>query len=59
MKSPLMELCPLRRSKIMWTTIRSLSLNQTSQDPRTLNAQGVEQGKLSKKLQTFDDLIAQ
>ena len=39
--------------------IRSLSLNQTSQDPRTLNAQGVEQGKLSKKLQAFDDLIAQ
>jgi hypothetical protein len=38
--------------------IRSLSLNQTTQDPRTLNGQGVEQGKFSKQFNTFDDLIA-
>ena len=38
--------------------IRSLSLNQTAQDPRTLNGQGVEQGKFSKQFNTFDDLIA-
>ena len=38
--------------------IRSLSLNQTSQDPRTLNSQGKEQSKLRKTINSFDDLIA-
>ncbi len=38
--------------------IRSLSLNQTAQDPRTLNGQGVEQNKFSKQFNSFDDLIA-
>jgi hypothetical protein len=38
--------------------IRSLSLNQQAQDPRTLNGQGTEQTKLRKAVNTFDDLIA-
>lgn len=38
--------------------IRSLSLNQTAQDPRTLNGQGKEQSKLRKTINSFDDLIA-
>ena len=38
--------------------IRSLSLNQTAQDPRTLNGQGQEQTKLRKTVNSFDDLIA-
>jgi len=38
--------------------IRSLSLNQTAQDPRTLNGQGTEQTKFSKQFNSFDDLIA-
>lgn len=38
--------------------IRSLSLNQTAQDPRTLNSQGKEQSKLRKTINSFDDLIA-
>lgn len=38
--------------------IRSLSLNQTAQDPRTLNSQGKEQGKLRNAINSFDDLIA-
>lgn len=38
--------------------IRSLSLNQTSQDPRTLNGQGAEQNKIAKTMKSFDDLIA-
>ena len=38
--------------------IRSLSLNQTGQDPRTLNGQGKEQTKLRKTINSFDDLIA-
>ena len=38
--------------------IRSLSLNQTAQDPRTLNGQGKEQSKLRKTMNSFDDLIA-
>lgn len=38
--------------------IRSLSLNQTAQDPRTLNAQGSAQAKISKTIDSFDDLIA-
>ncbi len=38
--------------------IRSLSLNQQSQDPRTLNGQGKEQSKLRSKINSFDDLIA-
>lgn len=38
--------------------IRSLSLNQTAQDPRTLNGQGQEQTRLRDVLSGFDDLIA-
>lgn len=38
--------------------IRSLSLNQQGQDPRTLNGQGKEQSKLRHAANTFDDLIA-
>ena len=38
--------------------IRSLSLNQTSQDPRTLNGQGSEQNRIAKTINSFDDLIA-
>ncbi len=38
--------------------IRSLSLNQQAQDPRTLNGQGTEQTKLRKAVNSFDDLIA-
>ena len=38
--------------------IRSLSLNQTAQDPRTLNGQGQEQGRLRSAVKNFDDLIA-
>ena len=38
--------------------IRSLSLNQTAQDPRTMNGQGKEQSKLRKTINSFDDLIA-
>jgi len=38
--------------------IRSLSLNQTGQDPRTLNGQGKEQSKLRGAINSFDDLIA-
>lgn len=38
--------------------IRSLSLNQTAQDPRTLNGQGKEQTKLRTAINSFDDLIA-
>lgn len=38
--------------------IRSLSLNQTAQDPRTLNGQGKEQSRLRKAINSFDDLIA-
>ncbi|MBK5204910.1 MAG: hypothetical protein JJD98_05740, partial [Polaromonas sp.] len=38
--------------------IRSLSLNQTAQDPRTLNGQGKEQSKLRSSINNFDDLIA-
>jgi len=38
--------------------IRSLSLNQTSQDPRTLNGQGQEQSRLRGAVNSFDDLIA-
>lgn len=38
--------------------IRSLSLNQQGQDPRTLNGQGKEQSKLRVSINSFDDLIA-
>lgn len=38
--------------------IRSLSLNQQAQDPRTLNSQGKEQSKLRSTINSFDDLIA-
>ena len=38
--------------------IRSLSLNQQTQDPRTLNGQGQEQARLGRALNSFDDLIA-
>ena len=38
--------------------IRSLSLNQQTQDPRTLNGQGQEQARLGRALSSFDDLIA-
>lgn len=38
--------------------IRSLSLNQTTQDPRVLNGQGKEQSKLRSAVNNFDDLIA-
>ena len=37
--------------------IRSLSLNQTAQDPRTLNGQGANQSALRRTINTFDDLI--
>ena len=36
--------------------IRSLSLNQTAQDPRTLNGQGANQSALRRSINTFDDL---
>ena len=38
--------------------IRSLSLNTTGQDPRTLNGQGVEQSRLRGRLNDVCDLIA-
>ena len=38
--------------------IRSLSLNQTAQDPRTLNGQGAAGAKLKDTIDSFDDLIA-
>ncbi len=38
--------------------IRSLSLNQTAQDPRTMNGQGREQSRLRTVINSFDDLIA-
>ena len=38
--------------------IRSLSLNQQTQDPRTLNGLGQEQARLGRALNSFDDLIA-
>ena len=38
--------------------IRSLSLNQQTQDPRTLNGQGQDQARLGRALNSFDDLIA-
>jgi hypothetical protein len=37
--------------------MRSLSLNQTAQDPRTLNGQGANQSALRRSINTFDDLI--
>ena len=37
--------------------IRSLSLNQTAQDPRTLNGQGANQSALRRTINTFDDLM--
>lgn len=37
--------------------IRSLSLNQTAQDPRTMNGQGANQSALRRSINTFDDLI--
>jgi hypothetical protein len=37
--------------------IRSLSLNQTAQDPRTLNGQGANQSALRRTINNFDDLI--
>jgi hypothetical protein len=38
--------------------IRSLSLTQTGQDPRTLNGQGQDQSLLRGAMNDFDDLIA-
>lgn len=38
--------------------IRSLSLTQSGQDPRTLNKGGTDKKKLSKAVGGFDDLIA-
>jgi hypothetical protein len=38
--------------------IRSLSLTQTGQDPRTMNGQGQEQSKFRSAVNSFDDLIA-
>lgn len=38
--------------------IRSLSLNQTGQDPRTLNGQGQEQSRLRAKFDDVDELFA-
>jgi len=38
--------------------MRSLSLNQTAQDPRTMNCQGQEKARLKSGLGKFDDLIA-
>ena len=37
--------------------IRSISMNQQAQDPRTLNAGGKEQGRLRKAINEFDSLI--
>jgi len=37
--------------------IRSISMNQQAQDPRTLNAGGEEQGRLRKAVNEFDSLI--
>ena len=37
--------------------IRSISMNQQAQDPRTLNAGGTEQGRLRKAVNEFDSLI--
>ena len=37
--------------------IRSISMNQQAQDPRTLNAGGKEQGRLRKAVNEFDSLI--
>lgn len=38
--------------------IRNMSLSQTNQDPRTLNGQGLEKGKLKMATEIPDDLIA-
>ena len=38
--------------------IRSLSLNQTAQDPRTLNAMGKTQQAIGRTIDSFDDLIS-
>lgn len=38
--------------------IRSLSLNQTGQDPRTLNGQGQEQSRLRATINDAEDLFA-
>lgn len=38
--------------------IRSISLNQQPQDPRTLSAGGKEQNRIRKAIEVFDDLIA-
>jgi hypothetical protein len=38
--------------------IRSLSLNQQAQDPRTLNGMGKEQSRLRSAVNNLDDLIA-
>ena len=38
--------------------IRSLSLNQQAQDPRTLNGQGQAQSSMRSAINSFDDLIA-
>ncbi len=37
--------------------IRSLSLNQPAQDPRTLNGQGIEQNRLRGRLNDVCDLL--
>jgi hypothetical protein len=38
--------------------IRSLSLTQTGQDPRTMNGQGQDQSRLRGAMNDLDDLIA-
>jgi hypothetical protein len=38
--------------------IRSLSLNQLAQDPRTVNGHGQAQGVMRNAINSFDDLIA-
>jgi hypothetical protein len=45
-------------TRLQLAITRTLSMNQTAQDPRTLNGQGLEQARLRGVVDDFDDLIA-
>lgn len=45
-------------TRLQLAITRTLSMNQTAQDPRTLNGQGQEQARLRTVVEDFDDLIA-
>ncbi len=44
-------------TRLQLAITRTLSMNQTAQDPRTLNGQGQEQARLRNVVDDFDDLI--